>query len=119
MAIITTSPVIAEIVKGTSATFTLSKSNLAAVTSVETDLYYSDITNWKSVRIVYRSSTGNQREIVNFDATQATPQGQFLVSVKARNFFNVIKIEIEDFDGGVFTVPRSELTTSEFDVSFE
>jgi alpha-tubulin suppressor-like RCC1 family protein len=99
-------------------TFTLNKSELQLVESVVEDTYFADPTNWKRVKVHYKSSLGDQREVVVFDATQATPVGGFLVSEKARDEFLVRKITIEDFDGGYHTVTRDELNPSDFDVLF-
>lgn len=106
--------------KGTAATFVLNKTELAQIASVTADAYFSDSSNWKKVRIHYISSTGNQREVVVFDATEETPTTQFLISLKARSNFEVKHIIIEDFDGGVFKITRSELANpvSDFDVIF-
>jgi hypothetical protein len=96
--------------------FTLNKSELQLVESVVEDTYFADPTNWKRVRVCYTSSDGNQREVVVFDATQAVPTGEFLVSEKARDEFLVRKIVIEDFDGGWLDIPRTSLNASEFDI---
>lgn len=116
MPIITSSPALNSIVKGSPATFTLSKADLLLVPSVAGDAYYSDSSNWKAVVLNYMSSPLNQPEIVGFDATQVSPTGIFEVVTSALDVFNIQSISIIDFQGGVFTVPRSELTVSEFDV---
>jgi hypothetical protein len=111
------------VTKGAAASFTLTKADLAAVSSVAADTYYSDVSNWKLVRMMYRSVEGNQREVVLFDVSQvgATAAGQFSVSDKARNLFEIAKIVIEDFDGGMFQVERAELADPEtnFDISLD
>jgi hypothetical protein len=103
-------------VKGSSTLFTLDKAALAAVTSVAADAYYSNSARWKSVNLIYKSSTGSQREVVKFDATLSSPTSKFLVSARAKDIFQIQKIVIKDFDGGTFEVLSSELTTTEFDV---
>jgi len=55
--------------KNSPAEISLDKAALAAVSSVVADDYFSDSDNWKEVLIYYRSSTGNQREILKFNAT--------------------------------------------------
>lgn len=102
--------------KGSSTVFTLDKAALAAVASVVADAYYSDSSNWKEVSLVYRSSVGNQSEIVRFDASMVSPTANFAISLRARDVFQIHKIVIKDFDTGIFEVPRSELNISEFDV---
>lgn len=105
------------IVKGAEASITLNKVDLVSVVaSMGTDAYYEDSSNWSKVILQYGSSTGNQKEIMSFDATQSSPTSTFLVSDKALDIFEVHKIIIVDFDGGVFSIPRSELVTAEFDI---
>lgn len=106
----------ATVEKNSVAEFTLNKSVLAAVDSVVADSYFSNSQNWSEVLIYYKSSEGNQREILKFNATQASPTANFLVSDKARDIFQVQKIVIKDFDNGSFTVERTELVAAEFDV---
>jgi hypothetical protein len=103
-------------VKGSSTLFTLDKAALATVTSVAADAYFSNSVRWKSVNLIYKSSTGSQCEVVKFDATLSSPTSKFLVSARARDIFQIQKIVIKDFDGGEFHVQRSELTTAEFDL---
>lgn len=100
--------------KNVAATISLSKSELASEIA---DVYYADSTNWKEVIIHYKSSTGNQRKILKFDATQSSPQSTFLASLKSKDIFQVQKIVIVDFDNGSITVPRSQLTVADFDVT--
>lgn len=104
------------IVKNSAAEFTLDKAALAAVASVAANAYYSVSSNWSKVILQYKSSAGNQKELLEFNASLATPTSSFLVSSRARDIFQVNKIVIVDFDGGTFIVPRSQLTTSEFDI---
>lgn len=100
-------------VKGSRTDFTLSKAELALII---TDGYYSDMTKWKKVILNYKSSIGDQHKILRFDATASSPTAIFFASLSARDVFKIYKIVIEDFDGGAFNVPRSQLVTSEFDV---
>jgi hypothetical protein len=103
--------------KGVSATFTLNKSELLALAYVQADSYFNDSSNWNRVHIVFKSNPGKQYEVVEFDALQASPQGHFLVSEKARNSFEVQHIEIFDFDGGFLQIPRSQLVVADFDIT--
>jgi hypothetical protein len=102
--------------KGQKAEFQLDKAALAALSSVSSDIYFSDIANWKQVELVYVSPIGRQRKVVKFDATQAAPVGDFFASEKSQNEFEIQYIMINDFDGGEFKVLRSELTVAEFDI---
>lgn len=106
------------IYKGQSATFTLSKSELLQHSMVVADSYFSDSGNWYRVNAVYKSSPGSQYEIVEFDASLSIPTGSFLVSSQARDLFQIQKLVILDFDGGFLEIPRSELVSSQFDISF-
>jgi hypothetical protein len=106
--------------RNVAALFELNKVDLAAIASVVADTYFSNTTNWRRVKLSYESSTSNQIEIVVFDATQATPQSNFLVSDKSVGNFLIKKITIEDFDGGYHLIQRAELSnpTADFDVIF-
>jgi hypothetical protein len=103
--------------KNTPAVFTLNRAELAAVPLVTASAYFSNVANWKYVRLFYQSSPGNQQEFVVFDGTQANPQSNFLVSAKARDVFQIQKITIEDFDKGFLEIPRSQLNVADFDVT--
>lgn len=105
------------IVKGTPAQFTLNKVQLLANSVVAADSYFSDSQNWYRVNLVYKSTVGGQYEIVEFDATQSSPTGNFLISEKARDSFEILKIKIIDFDGGFLEIPRSSLTSADFDIT--
>lgn len=113
MAIITKSTV----AKGQANEFDLSKSDLAAVSKVVNDSYFSDQANWSKVILQYESVEGEQQEVVVFDASEASPKGSFEVSEKARDSWEIKSILIMDFDGGYLKINRGELTVEEFDIS--
>jgi hypothetical protein len=102
--------------KGVTATLTLSKSALAQLPMVAADAYFQDMQNWFRVSVIYKSSTGRQYETVEFDAQQQTPTGNFLVSGRALDQFQVLSVEIIDFDGGILRIPRAVLNTGDFDI---
>lgn len=104
------------ILKGVPASISLSKSELSALSIIVADSYFSNMTNWNKVILKYRSSTGKQYEAVQFDATLSSPTGNFLVSIKARDAFEIQTIEIHDFDNDIFIVPRSALNVADFDI---
>jgi hypothetical protein len=104
--------------KGISAQFSLNKSELLQHPLVESDEYFSNSLNWCRVNVIYKSSEGSQYEIVEFDASQTIPSGSFLVSEKARDEFQVVKVKILDFDGGFLEIPRSQLDSEDFDILF-
>lgn len=105
------------ILKGVPASISLSKSELSALSIIVADSYFSNTSNWNKVILKYRSSTGKQYETVQFDATLSSPTGNFLVSIKARDAFEIQTIEIHDFDNDIFIVPRSALNVADFDVA--
>lgn len=99
--------------KGQVAQFTLNKTALASLVS---STYYSNTLNWKKVVIKYKSNEGNQSITVTFDATQESPVGDFLASERALDNFEIISIQIFDFDNGSYKIKRESLTLEEFDV---
>ena len=103
--------------KGQANEFDLSKSDLAAVSKVVNDSYFSDQTNWSKVIVEYKSAEGNQHEMVIFDASEASPKGNFEVSEKARDSWEVQSVKIMDFDGGYLKLGRGDLTVENFDIA--
>ena len=101
--------------KGTAATFTLNKTELSNLPTFTPGSYFSDIQNWKVIKLCYISQN-KQREVVVFDATQQNPVAQFLVSEKANDIFQIRKIIIQDFDGGYHEIAREGLVVEDFDV---
>lgn len=99
--------------KGQVAQFTLNKTALASLVS---STYYSNTLNWKKVVIKYKSNEGNQSITVTFDATQESPVGDFLASERALDNFEIISIQIFDFDNGSYKIKRESLSLEEFDV---
>jgi hypothetical protein len=109
MAVITKGP----IVKGSGGLITLDKTELVSLVS---DPYYQDLSNWKTVALLFKSSTGNQKIPVTFDATKASPTADFITSLKANDIFEINHIRILDFDKGSIVIPRSALTVGDFDI---
>lgn len=105
--------------KGVEATFSLSKNELAGLSIVFNDSFFSDTNNWQKINVNFKSSTGNQTKTVEFDATVLNPTGSFFASEKARDIFLIESIHIVDFDLQVFIVPRSALNTAEFDIELD
>jgi hypothetical protein len=95
--------------KGSVSTVSLSKNELFNLFS---DDYFSIQSNVKTARVVYVSSSGNQKEILTFDLSEETPQTEIEVSVHARDGFLLNFIILEDFDGGTLTIMRSQLSSS-------
>ena len=105
------------IAKGQANEIDLSKSDLAAVNKVVNDSYFSNQANWSKVIVEYKSAEGNQHEMVIFDASQASPKGNFEVSEKARDSWEVQSVKIVDFDGGYLKLVRGDLTVADFDIA--
>ena len=103
--------------KGQANEIDLSKSDLAAVSKVVNDSYFSNQTNWSKVIIEYKSAEGNQHEMIIFDATGDSPKGNFEVSEKARDSWEVQSVKIMDFDGGYLNLGRGDLTVADFDIA--
>lgn len=97
--------------------FTLNKQELAELSAVSENSFFSDISNWKSVSIVYRSDVGDQNSVVKFDATKNEPKSTFLATFNARDLFEVTKITIEDFDGGKLEIHKNDLPIEQFNVA--
>jgi hypothetical protein len=104
------------VVKNVPAPFTLNKSLLAALPLVSNDPYFSVQLNWSKIVLVYKSSIGEQESTVIFEASQTVPSGDFFISSKARDFFNVERIDIYDFDNDRISIPRSALNVADFDI---
>ena len=102
--------------KGQDNIFSLSKNELAALQTVFNDPYFQNQSNWMKIVFNYKSSSGNQTKLIEFDATQTNPSGVFTASDRARDFFEIQSIHLVDFDHQVFIVPRSHLDTQFFDL---
>lgn len=105
------------VTKNEAAQFTLNKTELSNHATVAANTYFQDTANWKEVIMKFTSTSGNQIEVLVFDATQSSPTANFLVSDKARNGFEIQSITIMDFDGGSLKVSQMDLNMSEFDVA--
>jgi hypothetical protein len=105
------------IIKGQPNEIDLSKSELALLSKVVNDSYFSDQANWSKVIVEYKSAEGNQHEMMIFDATGDSPKGNFEVSEKARDSWEVQSVKIVDFDGGYLKLVRGDLTVADFDIA--
>lgn len=104
--------------KGVESEFTLDKTALALHPIVVASPDFSSPNTWSKVDLKYKSSVGGQFDIVEFDASLASPIAFFYVSSTARNLFQVEKITIIDHDGAVLVIPREDLIVAEFDIEF-
>ena len=107
--------------KGSEVEFTLNITDLLAHASVSGDAYFSNQSNWDKVFINYKSSTGNQKEILIFKDVDsgATSVANFGVFSGARDAFEVQSIIIMDKQGGYLHVKRSDLVVADFDVDLD
>lgn len=104
--------------KGSPSSVTLDKAELLAVSVVSQDPYFSDQNNWNKIIVFMRSANSNQNIQYIFDASESQPTAQFLATEKARDDFELVKLVINDFDGGSLTLNRNVLNEQEFDFSF-
>lgn len=98
--------------------FSLDKTALALHPTVVASAHFSSPNVWEKIIVKYKSETLGQFESVEFDATLASPEGQFFVSATAEDIFEVEKITIIDKDGAILLIPRADLTVAEFDIDF-
>jgi hypothetical protein len=99
--------------KGQSNVITLNK---ALLNAEFTNTYFDVLTNWKSVIGTYKTPEGQINDVV-FDASEASPQGDFNPSALAQNSdWEIQSITIQDFDNGSLKLLRGDLTTADFDI---
>jgi hypothetical protein len=104
--------------KNATGVFSLDKTALALHPIVVASSHFSSPNVWEKIIVKYKSETLGQFESIEFDATLASPEGQFFVSETAEDIFEVEKITIIDKDGAILLIPRVELTVAEFDIDF-
>lgn len=104
--------------KAATGIFSLDKTALALHPTVVASAHFSSPNVWDKIILKYKSNTLGQFESVEFDATVASPEGQFFVSATAEDVFEVEKITIIDKDGAILLIPRADLTVAEFDIDF-
>jgi len=100
---------IPSITKGVAASVSLNKTDLFALAAVAADAYFSDESNVKRCVVEFNSTIGNQRRVLSFDLSVASPTATFLISERARNDFLLERLVLEDFDGDVLVLERSQL----------
>ena len=104
--------------KDATGVFSLDKTALALHPIVVASSHFSSPNVWDKIIVKYKSETLGQFESIEFDATLASPEGQFFVSETAEDIFEIEKITIIDKDGAILLIPRAELTVAEFDIDF-
>lgn len=104
--------------KNVTGVFSLDKTALALHPIVVASSHFSSPNVWGKIIVKYKSESLGQFESIEFDATLASPEGQFFVSETAEDIFEIEKITIIDKDGAILLIPRAELTVAEFDIDF-
>jgi len=104
--------------KDATGVFSLDKTALALHPTVVASAHFSSPNVWDKIVVKYKSETLGQFESIEFDASVASPEGQFFVSATAEDIFEVEKITIIDKDGAILLIPRADLTVAEFDIDF-
>jgi hypothetical protein len=121
MAYITPSPLAPT--KGTPLSVKFTKSLLQGDASFQAaaDAFFSDSTNWKSVEIVMKSTTGSQTETMIFDCDNLDDEvfTDFLISDKSRDIWEVQTVIVFDFDGGHLTLSVSAGQVNPTDFNFD
>lgn len=95
--------------KATTHTISLNKTDLFALSGVTADAYFAVQANVSRCIMEYNSDPGNQKEILTFDLTQASPSASFLVSARARSSFLLERIVLEDYDGGTLILTGAQI----------
>jgi hypothetical protein len=110
MGLLTNKP--SSIAKGSSQELSLSSGAQTTIAGMVNDSYLSDTSNWQ--RVVFYYTAGLQKVPVIFNLS--TNKGKFKISDKARTgAWELLKIEINDFDGGQFIIMRGSLAAASDD----
>jgi hypothetical protein len=107
---------IPSITRGIPTTVTLNKTDLFALSEVAADPFFQNPVKTEKVFCVFVSEPGNQKEVLSFSMSQATPQARFLVSLEARSVFRLKHIILQDRDGGQLIISRNAVL-EQFDVT--
>ena len=104
--------------KGTPVLLTLNKTDLSNHSRVSADSYFSVISNWSSIILLYKSTSSNQQEIVKFNASESTPTAYAYIANEALGDFQIQKLFIKDKQHGSFIIDRANLITNQFDLIY-
>lgn len=96
--------------KGQALSFALSKTALLDAVP-ESETYWRIAANIAKVTVVYRSTQGNQRKMMEFNFTDAEPSVSAQWSARARSAFSLEQIILKDFDGDTYSIPSANLPT--------
>ena len=97
------------VAKGTAASISLDKTELFALAAVAGDAYFSVQANVKRCIVEYSSSPGDQRKVLVFNLSEASPSASMLISSTGRDSFEIERLVLEDNDGGTLVVKRAQL----------
>lgn len=91
--------------------------DLFAFASTFQDGYFANDLNWKKIAVHFKHETSNQRKIVIL--MQESEQGWFEASATARTgLWQIEQIQVFDKDGGMVSIPRSDMPTpANFDIT--
>jgi hypothetical protein len=107
MALLISKP--ASVTKGTPQVISFDRDEVAALIS---DEYFQDPLNWSKVTFYYKDATGIQKNYCHMDLV--SDSGSFKVSVRAlTNTWQLFKVFVEDFDGGLYVIRRADLGSSD------
>lgn len=95
--------------KGSSSQATLDKTDLFNIGIVSGDAYFSVQANVAKVRVIYKSTSGDQQKILDFNLSEGTPQASASFSSTSRSNYDVIKIILQDYDDGDLVVQGSDI----------
>ena len=99
----------ATFVKGQSITFTVDKDDLAAII---TDPYYSNHSNWKNIQFHYQHESSSQRTVLLIPIAMTSAEYQLNVQARSGKW-ELVRIQVEDYDHGTFEIVRADVTTPE------
>ena len=94
----------------------LDKDLLKALPSIDSDVYWKDTANWKTIVVNFKNVEGQPESLI-MDASN--PVGIFLATSRARSEFKIQSIVIRDFDCARIKIKRSELTAQAQDPDFD
>jgi hypothetical protein len=108
--------------KGQPLTVTLDVTELAAISKISNDSFFSDRSNWKSISIEYKSPVSEQKKIItfNYDGSDAFNQDIIFSTRYIGNTSNIQKIYISGFDNASIQLNRSDIPlVSNYDILLE
>lgn len=96
--------------KGATRTASMDKATLLALTPVAADAYWAEGNNTQTVVVTFKSTSGNQKRVLSFDFSQATPTASLTFPSRCRDNFAISKIIMIDYLGDKLTIVDPGLT---------